>query len=363
VRLIPETIGCGKPPWKLDYETENLHIDNFKLRLLMPFSSVDNDMDREKNPAVGKGDALWNQILNHKRPDVVKHIKNTYRVLMADYIGEDPMAYLPRIVGGLNVPLCGDPEELYRKILDRNGTKIVAIYKQMRFGNEPFPLFGSLIRKMSTGGSSRGLISPLTQAMVLQYGEISFNQFRNRAKSLATLKDELQEKKTYEVSFGEARRYARRSGYISYAEMADSLDRISAIRYSIACAAGAVSFDEISTATRSERLPSPSEVLDDFVSVEVARQDRPYNIAADLFSTTPEDCEAFKKWILEGNPNFPVRSSGLWVPGEALVDSLNGMTIDMPYQPSRVIPGSNEDRYAAREFLLPSSEVIAARRF
>jgi hypothetical protein len=363
VRLVPTTIGCGRSPWQLDYETEDLHVDIFKLRLLMPFSSVDNGMDREKNPAVGKGDALWGQILNHKRPEVVIHIKNTFRVLMADYLGRDPMVYLPRIVGGLNVPFCGDREELYRKILDRNGTRIVAIYNQLRFGNDPFPLFGSLTRKMSSGGSSRGLIDPSGQYMIIQYGEIMFKQWRDRAMTLVALHKELQDKKSYPVSFGEAKRYARKSGYISYAEIADSLDRISAIRLSIACAAGALDFKEISTATREGRLPSPSEVLDDFVEVEVARQNRAYRIATDLFSTTPEDCEAFKKWILEGNPNFSVRSQGLWVPKQALVDSLNGMTIDMPYKPSRVIPGSQEDEYVGSEFQTEAAFVISRKRF
>jgi hypothetical protein len=273
------------------------------------------------------------------------------------------MVYLPRIVGGLNVPFCGNREELYRKILDRNGTKIVAIYKQLRYGNDPFPLFGSLTRKMSTGGSSRGLIDPMSQYMVIQFGETMFKQWRDRAKSLETLKAELQEKKDYPVSFGEAKRYARRSGLISFSEIADSLDRISAIRLSIACAAGAISYDEIATSTREERLPSPSEVLDDFVSVEVERQNRPYKIKEDLFSTTPEDCEAFKKWILEGNPSFSVRSQGLWVPKEALVDGLNGMTIDMPYQPSRIIPGSMEDEYVGNVLQNDAAFVISRKRF
>jgi hypothetical protein len=363
LRWISTTVGCGNAPWQLDYETLSLYIDIFKLRLLMPFSSIDNGMDRELNPAVGKGDALWGQILNNKRPDVIKHIKNTFRVLMADYIGEDPVVYLPRVVGGLNVPFCGDREELYRKILDRNGTRIVAIYNQLRFGNEPFPLFSSLTRKMSTGGSSRGLIDPMGQHMVLQFGEIVFKQYRSQAKSLETLKDELQETKSFQVSFGDAKRYARRSGYISYAEIADSIDRISAIRLSLACAAGVFDFDEISTATRKERLPSPSEILDDFVDVEVARQDRNYRIERDLFQTTPENCEAFKDWIIDGNPSFPIRSQGLWVPKRALVDSLNGMTIDMPYKPSRVIPGSEEDQYVGNEDQTPAAFVISRRRF
>lgn len=362
VRLIETTIGCGKAPWQLDYETEDLHIDNFKLRLLMPFSAVDNSIDRQRNPAVGKGDALWSQIKNHKRPEVVTYVKNVFRIFMADYIGRDPVVFLPRIVGGQNVPFCGEPEELYRKILDRTGTKVVAIYNQLRFGEEPFPLFGSLTRKMSTGGSSRGLIDPSSQYMIIQYGEILFKQWRDRAKSLATLKEELQEKKTFPVSFGDAKRYARKSGYISYADIADTLDRISAIRISMACAAGAIPVDEITT-TKEGRLPSPSEVLDDFVSFEVERQDRKYRIHQDLFSTTPEDCEAFKKWIFEGNPNFSVRAQGLYVPKCALVDSLNGMTVTMPYKPSRTIPGSEEDPYVGSEFQTEAAFVISRKRF
>jgi hypothetical protein len=362
LRLIETTIGCGSAPWQLDYETEDLHLDCFKLRLLMPFSSIDNGMDSQKNPVVGKGDALWGQLLSHKRPDVVKHIKNTFRVLMADYLGKDPMMYLPRIVGGANVPFCGEPEELYRKILDRTGTRVVAIYNQLRFGEDPFPLFGSLTRKMSSGGSSRGLIDPSSQYMIIQYGEIMFKQFKDQAKTLKEIHIELQGKKTYPVSFGEAKRYARKSGYISFSEIADSLDRISAIRMSIACAAGAISFDEISTARR-ERLPTPSEVLDDFVDVELARQSRSYRVRTDLFHTTPEDCERFKKWISIGNPNFQVRSQGLWVPKYALVDSLNGMTIDMPYKPSRVIPGSTEDQYVGSEFQTSDAFVISRKRF
>jgi hypothetical protein len=362
LRLIEPVIGCGQAPWLLDYEKQNIHVDTFKLRLLMPFSSVDNGMDRERNPAAGKGDALWSQILRCQRPELVTHIKNTFRVLMADYLGKDPMVFLPRIVGGLNIPYCGDPQELYEKILDRCGTRIVAIYKHLRFGNDPFPLFSSLTRKMSTGGSSRGLIDPSGQYMIIQYGEIMFKQFRDQAKSLQTFQQELQAKKTYPVSFGEAKRFARKSGYISYAEIADSLDRISAIRMSIACAAGAISFDEISTATR-DRLPSPSEVLDQFVTEEVARQSRAYIIQQDLFDTSAADCAAFRDWILEGNPNFSVRAQGLWVPKRALVDSLNGMTIDMPYKPSRTIPGSIEDQYVGSEFQTPAAFVVSKKRF
>jgi hypothetical protein len=363
LRLIPSTISCGISPWLLDYETQSLHIDCFKLPLLMPFSSVDNGIDRERNPCAGKGDALWGQIKCHKRPEVVVHIKNTFRIFMADYLGKDPMVYLPRILGGLNVPYCGDREELYRKILDRNGTRIVAMYNELRYGEEAFPLFGSLARKMCTGGSSRGLIDPSSRYMIIQQGEIIFRQFRDSAKSLESLLQELQGQKTFAVSPGDAKRYARASGYISFSEIADSLDRITAIRLSIACAAGALPFSEISGATREGRLPSPSEILDEFVDVEVARQSRAYKIAEDLFDTTPEDCVAFKNWILEGNPSFSVRSQGLWVPKEALVDSLNGMTIDMPYQPSRTIPGSLEDEYVGSEFQTPAAFVISRKRF
>jgi hypothetical protein len=362
LRLIPEIIGSGKAPWQLKYESQHIHVDTFKLRLLMPFSSVDNNMDRDKNPAAGKGDALWSQILRCKRPKLVKHIKNTFRVLMADYLGRDPMVFLPRIVGGLNIPFCGEPEELYRKILDRNGTKIAAIYKELRFGNDPFPLFSSLTRKMSSGGSSRGLIDPSSQYMIIQYGEILFKQWEDRAKSLEQLRDILQSKKTYPISFGDAKRFARKSGYISFSEIADSLDRISAIRISIACASGAVRFDEISTSTR-DRLPSPSEVLDDFINFEVERQNRAYKIKQDLFTVSAEDCELFRKWILNGNPNFSVRAQGLWVPKNALVDSLNGMTISMPYKPSRAIPGSSEDPYVGSDFQTPAAFVISRKRF
>jgi hypothetical protein len=343
IRFIAKSVGCGKPPWKVDYQTQNLHLDVLKMRLLSPFSSTSNDQGTEKNPALGKGDALWEFLQNSRREEIKNFVLHTFHNWMSSYLHDDPMIFLPKVCGGNNVPFIGDREELFGRIMDRTGPIIATIFNKLKNEEDPPPLFSVIVSRMATGNVARGVIDPITFSLTAQFAAIAFAQFKDRARTLSSFLEELQEKKSYAVAPKDAISYARSQGYLSYNDIVENLDRLTAMRVSMAAAAGAVELDDV-LPSRSKRLQSPSQILHQFVDEELPNSRQLYGASKDDFVIKPEDINAFREWILSGNPNFTAKQRSIWVPQESVTDSLLGMSVPLPFNvPSRTIPGSLED--------------------
>jgi hypothetical protein len=266
---------------------------------------------------------------------------------MASFLRGDPLVYLPRAVGGLNVPWPHSFDELAETIIDKVDPIVSMIYKTLSKGDNPPLLYHVLTRRMSTGASARGIIDPMTPFATVQYATIATSQFQDRSKTLDDFLAEVQSKKSYACTHKDALRYARASGYVSFGTIADNLDRMTAMRVSLAAAAGAFPLEEILPVAR-ERRPTPVEVLNNFVKVELPQARRLYGIDPMDLKPDADSVQEFRAWIKASAPNFIGTMKKGWVPAEAITDSLNGMSVDMP--PKMGLPaiaGSIEDRHVA----------------
>jgi hypothetical protein len=350
IRYLPMSIGCGRAPWQVNYFTENLHLDVVKMRLLAPFSSTSNDQGSEKNPAFGKGDALWEFIQNIQRDEIRDFVRHTFYNWMSSYLTDDPMKFLPRNCGGNNVPYVGDRQELFERIMEKTGPIIATIYRKLRYEEDPPPLYSVIVSRMASGNVARGVIDPISFSLSAQYATIAYGQFRDRAKTLDYFLRTLRDQKSYPVGPMDAIRFARSSGYLNFKDILENLDRLTTMRISMACAAGCFELDEV-LPSRRKRLQSPSEVLHQFVDEELPHSRRLYGACKDDFVVRPEDITSFRNWILEGAPNFIPSYKTIWVPKESVTDSLLGMKVDIPFRRStnRVVPGSVEDQGRKRD--------------
>jgi len=363
VRYIAKSVGMGRAPWQVDYETENLHLDVVKMRLLSPFSSASDDQSSEKNPAYGKGGALWEFITNVKREKIVDFIRHTFFNWMSSYLSDDPMKFLPRVCGGNNVPYVGDRQELFERIMDTTGPLIATIYRKLRYDVEPPPLYSIIVSRMATGNVARGVIDPISFSLSAQFAAIAFAQFRDKAKTIDDFLQELQAQKSYTVGPKDAIRYARSSGYLTYHDIVENLDRLTSMRICMACAAGAFELEDI-LPSRSKRLQSPSQVLHQFVDEELPSSRRLYGASKDDFVVSAEDVSSFREWILAGNPSFVLKERRYWVPKESVTDSLMGMKVDLPFRPQKAgtVLGSEQDSGRKRENTDPRGRTISPKR-
>jgi hypothetical protein len=362
LRWVPQSIGCGKAPWQVDYKTRNIHLDVAKMRLLSPFSGTSNDQASEKNPAYGKGDALWEFLQNIKRTKLVEFIRNTFFNWMSSFISDDPMKFLPRVCGGNNVPYVGNRQELFESIMATTGPIIATIYRKLRYGTEPPPLYGVIVSRMASGNVTRGVIDPISFSLTAQFAAIAFAQFQGKTRTIESFLQELGKKKSYPVGHKDAIRYARAQGYLSYNDIIESLDRLTTIRVTMASAAGLININEI-LPSKNRRLLSPSEVLRQFVDEELPHSRRLYGASKSDFDLSPEDIMSFRAWILEGSPNFVAMQQQVWVPKDSVTDSLMGMKVDIPYRkPVREVPGSELDRGRKRQNDDKSGRFISPKR-
>jgi hypothetical protein len=364
LRWLSRSVGMGLAPWQVDYYLACIHVDIVKMRLLSPFSGTSNDQGSEKNPALGKGDALWEFIQNIKRDEIVNFVRHTFFNWMSSYLSDDPLTFLPKVLGGNNVPFIGDREELYGRIMNRTGPIIAALYRSVRFTEESPPLVSVILSRMSSGNVARGIIDPLSFSLATQFAVIAFSQFRDKTRTLDSFLIELQGTKTYAVSHRDASRYARSKGYLNFKDILESLDRLTSMRISMACSVGLFDLDKV-LPTRQKFLQSPSQVLRQFVDDELPNSCRLYGASKDNFVASVEDVLSFKKWILEGAPNFITPERSVWVPKKSVTDSLMGMSIDLPYNPSveGMVPGSIIDTGRKRKInTQPQSRILSSKR-
>jgi len=360
LRYREGTINSGKAPWELS--TDHIHLDVVKMRLLAPFAST-GDFDLKRNPAFGKGDALYDQLLNLSAEEKTRkeYLLSTFNNWMSSFLQDDPWVYLPRVVGGCNVPWPGTQQELYRRIVSECPTYSMKLYSALSRQGEEIPLLlHVLTRRMSTGSSARGIIDPMNLEGIVQTAYITGSQFQDRSKKLEWFLADIQSKVSYPCSFKDALKHARKCGYISVANMAENLDRLSAMRYFFASASGVFGEPEDFLEVSKERIPTPSEIVNDFKQ-ELLESKRLVGIYPNDLKVTPEEVIAFKEWVLSGAPNFVAQMSNYWIPREALVNSMNGMTIRMPPQFSRILPGSEADPHIDIQ-TGPAALVISRRR-
>jgi hypothetical protein len=366
--LIPESIGCGKASWQVDYESCDIHVDIVKLRLLSPFSSVSMMQDElHKNPAIGKGNALLKVLSWYPRKGVKDYCMNKFIVWMSEFIRDDPLVFIPRILGGYGLPYLGDREELYERVLDRYGTAIVGIYGHLRHSLSYHGVIDFLVRRMANGMSVRGLLDPMTFLLASQFANLAFAQFQHKCKTFDQFKTELQTLKSYEVSNKDVMRYINSQKFLAYNQIADNLDRLTAMRISVGVAAGFMDLEEIIPA-RDEYVPNPSEVYHEFLQKEVA--DRVWTADFNVQTLRPsgELINEFYHWIVKDECKPWVSPQRLlWIPKEALIDSLNGMTIQLPWNPSietdnNPVPGSIKDEDRAPGIDGSRSEMISLKR-
>jgi hypothetical protein len=361
VRYIAHSIASGCPPWKSNYKTHNLHLDICKMRLLSPFSPGSNDQAAEKNPALGKGDALWEFIQNSQRAKLTDYIRCTFFNWMSSFIKNDPLIFLPRFVGGNNVPYVGDREELYRRIMEE--IPFIAKIYTIKAERADIPaLINVITRRMSSGLTTRGIIDPMTPFASMQIAHICYQNFKSRSRTLKSLTAELQSKKNYSVTIRDSIRYAKSEGYVSYADIAEDLDRAVSLRASMACAAGAIPIDDILPSKR-DVLPSPTEVLKTFLEKELPSARHLYGASLEDFKMGPEDVSSFRAWFLKGAPNVVPVAQSIWIPKEAIDNSLMGMTIKIPFSKSKKrTPGSTLDEFRSTSISEGSREIINFKR-
>jgi hypothetical protein len=360
LRYREGTINSGLPPWRV--ETNKIHLDVVKMRLLAPFAST-GDFDLKRNPAFGKGDALYNQLMNikegeKKRSDFLLHTFNNW---MSSFLRDDPWVYMPRSVGGCNVPWPHTWQELYERIRTECPPYAMKLYSALNKAcGEPPLLLHVLARKMSSGASARGIIDPMNLEGIVQTAMIAGLQFQDRSKDLDWFLADIQSKRDYECSHKDALRHARVSGYVSMANIAENLDRVTTMRLLFSYASGAMGDPSSFVETARERVPLPSEVLTEFIE-EITNCKRLVGASPTDLTLTSEDVNQFRKWVLQGAPNFVAAMSKSWIPKEALVDSMNGMTIHMPPKLRLQIPGSANDPHIDIQ-TGPAAETISRKR-
>jgi hypothetical protein len=360
LRYREGTINSGSPPWQL--KTDKIHLDVVKMRLLSPFAST-GDFDIKRNPAFGKGNALYEQLLNiregeKKRSEFLLHTFNNW---MSSFLRDDPWVYLPRSVGGCNVPWPHSWQELYERIVAECPPYAMKLYSALNCGEgEPPLLLHVLARKMSSGASARGIIDPMNLEGIVQTAMISGLQFQDKSKNLDWFLADIQSKRSYTCNYKDALRHARASGFVSVANIAENLDRVSTMRLLFAYASGAMGDPTEFVETARDRVPLPSEVLTEFIH-EIENCKRLAGASPADLTLNPEDVDQFRGWVLRGAPNFVASMSKSWIPKEALVDSMNGMTIRMPPKLRDIIPGSVNDPHIDIQSG-PAAETISRKR-
>jgi hypothetical protein len=360
LRYRGATINSGLPPWKVT--TDKIHLDVVKMRLLSPFAST-GDFDLKRNPAFGKGNALYDQLLNIKeeekeRSDFLLHTFNNW---MSSFLRDDPWVYMPRAVGGCNVPWPHSWNELYERIKAECHPYAMKLYAALKNASgEPPLLLHVLTRKMSSGASARGIIDPMNLEGIVQTAMIAGLQFQDKSKTLDWFLADIQSKRDYECSFKDALHHARVSGYVSFGNIAENLDRVTTMRLLFAYASGAMGDSSGFVEAAHERVPLPGEILTEFIE-EIENCKRLVGATPADLTLTSDDVDQFRKWVLQGAPNFVAAMSQSWIPKEALVDSMNGMTIHMPPKLRIIIPGSVNDPHIDIQ-MGPAAETISRQR-
>jgi hypothetical protein len=349
--LIPTSIGMGRAPWQVDYESECIHVDTIKLRLLSPFQGTQSLMGNAtfKNPAIGKAGALARVLAWYPDPKVKWIVQRRFLRWMANFANcGDPLVYMPRIFGGYDFPWIKSRDELVTRILEEVPVEYISLVEQLRTKPEYHGLIDYLLKRMATGNSCRGLFDQNLYIMIGQFATIAQVLCLEGLKTFEQFKKELQEQKSYPVSNRDVLRFIKRSGYMGQSAIAETVDRLTGIRLSFCAAGGTLPLEEY-LLDRKGKLPTPVEVLKDFFRLEVPMHTRVGGLQPDEdLKVTAAQIRSFKEWV-RTTPNLSTvvrRREQFFVPASFIKDSLNGMRIPLPYRPpGRAVRGSLDDEW------------------
>jgi hypothetical protein len=344
VAYRPTAIGAMKLLWQMPYES-HCHVDIIKLRLLSPFGiqSMMAD-DQFKNPAVGKAGALKKVLDWYPNAQMAWVALRRFLRWMGNFIRHDPLVFLPRSAGGHGIPYIGDREELLERILTEVDPGYFRIFEMMHsggYGNSS--IADLLLRRMAAGNGVRGIVDPSSLMLVSQYAALAVSSFNDQLKSFTDLEAMYEEKfpnKPHRAK--DILAFSKKIGYMGYHDIAHNLDRLTLLRVGFAVASGNISPEEV-LPPRNGPAPSPKMVLEKFYNVELPCY-REYGFRRAEFSTSATSFQSFIGWFRSGMPEWQSKSDQIFIPCEALIDSLNGMQVKMPYRPPKgFVKGSIED--------------------
>jgi hypothetical protein len=370
LRNNPHAIGIGKSPWENHDNVPNydggIHVDVIKLRLLSPFGlqSIMAD-DSYKNPAIGKANALKN-VFRWFPNDRMKYVASCrFNQWMSSFTGGHPSVFLPRWMGGYGFPWLGQRDELASLLITNCHSAIIRIATMKLNIQEDYPtVIDFITRRMATGNTVRGLLDPLPYLLSDQYLNLTLQAWGDQCRNFQSLAEELQSKKSYEVRSRDIHRYAKSIGYSGSHDIVDTLDRLTAIRIGMVASIGLLSVEDV-IPSHDKKLPNPNEVLDNFMENEIGY----FNEASfrrEQLDPTQEDYAVFRSWVLKGMDDAPVNNNQIFIPARAITDSLNGMTIPLPYKPpENIIKGSvmDEDREVILGYIAQMVDLRRTKRF
>jgi hypothetical protein len=295
-----------------------------------------------RNPAIGKANAF--RRVSEWFPDkkILYVAQCRFNQWMSSSIGGHVSVFLPRWMGGYGFPWLKSHAELAKLMMEHLHPGIFKIHEFKTRTDEDYPtVVDFLVRRMATGNTVRGLLDPMPYVISAQYANLTIHNWMDKIKSFGDLADELQNTKSYSIRSKDVISYARRSGLMSYHDIVDQLDRLTAIRITMLVAHGSIEIEDV-LPSRREKLPNPNEVVENFFSNEIGY----FHMASfDRSSLTPtlESIHKFREWVESGMRDCPVNTKQMFLPQAALIDSLAGMNIPLPYRPGNPVKGSIED--------------------
>jgi hypothetical protein len=370
LQYIEEAIGINRSPWEnhedLPEYRGGIHVDTIKLRLLSPFGlqSLMGD-ESYTNPAIGKANALHNVFRWFPNKSMQLVASTRFNQWMSSYIGGHPSVFLPKWMGGYGFPWLGTQEELATLLMRECNPAIFRIVAlKLNVEEDYHPVIDFLTRRMATGNTVRGLLDPLPYLISSQYAYLAISAWGDLCRNYKDFFEELQSKKSYNVRSRDVIRYLHSQGYMGYHDIVDSLDRLTAIRIAMVASIGLLSVEDV-IPSYDRRLPNPNEVLENFVQNELGYFNEASFNRHEL-EPSIDDISRFRDWVHAGIYDQPVNTHQVFIPKRALTDSLNGMTIPMPYTPNEnPIKGSlaDDDRALIIGYIAKMVDIRRTKRF
>jgi len=352
MHYVSSAFATGRAPWQGDYE-KGLHVDVPKLRLLSPFGvqSVEQD-PTYTNPAIGKAGALKHVFAWYPRKDVKWVLVRRFLRWMSDFInydyqknrsGSDPMVFLPRSLGGWDIPYLGDWEDLYQRIISRVQAGYFSVFSRIRSDEADYhSLIDILLRRMATGNSVRGILDPMSYLMTAQYAALGVYSYHDECKTFTDIEKIFRSRKSWEPRGRDIISFATNElGLIGYHDIVENLDRQSALKVGFVVAAGHVPLRDVMPLRGEDgALPSPSQVLDRFFASEVPTYWRGV-VDSSYFACSGDALVSFRTWLTGSREELLLRKKQMFIPREVMVNGLNGMSIPLPYRvPKHPVKGS-----------------------
>jgi hypothetical protein len=275
---------------------------------------------------------------------------------MGNFVPKGYIKFLPKQMGGMSFPnLNMSNEEVMEKIYL---TEPSFYYLLSGIISKPnvtdYNWVWSLLSSMSAGNYSRGsVIDPMSKMIVDQYAASAYNRYREESKTFNQLleeyknfyeglKQKMEEEKRFLSPFKgdpeSVKRYANSLDLMSPFKIAKTIDRISNLKIAFAVADGTLGIDELLSVNK--RIDSPEETYNKFLK-SIWVQDPGFDKIIDE-GKSESSLKRFREWISTFKFVCSPMNS-LWVPRRAIVDSLNGLSIDLPYKSLGDIPGTISD--------------------